>query len=419
MEGCKRSLEFTIPVEEVEAEINKVVLEIQKKARMPGFRPGKVPPSFIRKSYDSEIREKVIETLGTRYFRRAAEKDNLRVVGNPHLHDVHFVEGEPLKLTVHFEVSPEFELQEYRGLEVAYDEPVVTEEDIAKRIEGLREQRAEYVNIDPRPVEDGDYAVVSLKSLAGITGEPIQQDEVMLHIGAEDTVAAFNENVRGMTPGEEKEITVTYPADYGNQRLAGKTVTFLVSLKAIRRKELPEVNDDFAKDLGDFQDLNELREAVRKAIYAERESAAQRKAKDALVDKLVSMHDFPVPEAYIERQLEIQVESYLRVMAAQGVDPRSIRLDWDKIRESQKDKAIHDVKAALILDRIADREAIMATADEVDREVHRIARQRREPVAAVRMNLEKEGAIGRIANNIRTEKTLNFLFEQARKVAAE
>jgi len=418
MESCKKSLEFTIPVEEVQAEINKVALEIQKKARMPGFRPGKVPLSIVRRHYDAEIREKVIEDLGTRHFRRAVERDNLKVVGRPHLHEVHFQEGEPMRLTVHFEVAPEFELKDYRDLEVPYEEPVVTEEDIDRRIESLRETKAEFVNIDPRPVQDGDYAVVSLKSLAGLTGAPIEQDEVTLHIGAEDTLAAFSEHLRGMTPGEEKVITVEYPADYGNERLAGKTVTFQVALKAIRRKELPEVNDEFAQDLGDFKDLAELRQAVRTAIYAERESEAQRKAKEALVDKLVSMHDFPVPEAYLDRQIESQVESYLRVMAAQGVDPKNVRLDWEKIRESQKERAIHDVKAALLLDRIADREAIFATSEEVDREVHRIARQRREPVAAVRMSLEKEGALGRIANNIRTDKTLNFLFENARKVAA-
>jgi len=418
MDSCKRTLEFTIPAEEVEAEIQKAALDIQKKARMPGFRPGKVPLSIIRKTFESEIRERVIESLGTRYFRQAAEKDNLAVVGNPHLQDVHFHPGEPMTLKVEFEVSPSFELKDYRGLEVVYEEPVVTEEDIDKRIEQLREQRAEYVNIDPRPVQDGDYAVVSLLSVAGLTGPPIQQDEVVLHVGAEDTVAAFTENLRGMTPGEEKEITVDYPPDYGNERLAGKKVTFRTGLKAIRRKELPEVNDEFAKDLGDFKDLGELREAVRKAIYAERESEAQRKAKDALVAKLVDMHDFPVPDAYVDRQIEIQVEQQLRLMAAQGVDPKKVRLDWEKIRESQKERATRDVKAALLLDRIADREAIMATQEEVDREVRRIAQQRREPVAAVRLNLEKEGALGRIAGNIRTEKTLNFLFEHARKVAA-
>jgi trigger factor len=417
MSDCKHSLEITIPVAEVEAETIKVVAGLQKKVKMPGFRPGKVPLSIIRQNYSSDIRQEVLEKLGSRYFKDAAEKDNLKVVGSPHLDDVHFHEGEPLKFKVHFEVAPEVELQDFSGVEVVYQEPAVSEEDVEKRLEGLRDQRAEYVNIDPRPVEDGDYAVVSLESLAGLTGEPIKQDEVMLHTGAEETVAAFTENLRGMSPGDEKEIEVAYPDDYGQERLAGKTVKFRAALKVIRRKELPELNDDFARDLGDFKDLGELREAVRKNLHAEREFEAQRAAKDSLIEKLVDLHEFPIPEAYLDRQIEINVENYLHAAAMRGIDPSKVKLDWEKIKESQKDKATRDVRASLILDRIADREAISATNDEVDREVQRLARQDREPVAAVRMKLEKDGGLFRIASRIRTEKTLNFLFEHVKKVA--
>jgi trigger factor len=416
-DSCKHSLEFTIPVEEVEAETVKVVATLQKKVRMPGFRPGKVPPALIRKNWASDIRQEVLENLGSARFREAAEKDNLKVVGSPHLHDVHYHEGEPLKFSVHFEVAPEVELKEYRDLEVVYNEPVVTDEDVETRVNVLREQKAEYVNIDPRPVEDGDYAVVALESLAGLA-EPIKQDELTLNVGAEDTVGEFSNATRGMSPGEEKEIDVNYPADYAQHNLAGKTVKFKIALKGIRRKELPEANDDFARDLGDFQNADELRAAVRKAITSEREYEAQRTAKDALVQKLVDLHEFEIPEAYLDRQIEMQVESHLRSIAAQGVDPRKLKLDWEKIRESQKEKAGRDVRASLLLEKIADREAIDTTTEELDREVQRIARQEREPAAAVRMKLEKDGTLRRIASQIRTEKVLNFLFEHAKKTAA-
>jgi trigger factor len=192
-----------------------------------------------------------------------------------------------------------------------------------------------------------------------------------------------------------------------------------MQLNTIRRKELPELNDEFAKDLGDFNSLEELREAVRKSIFREREFEAQRKAKDELVDRLVESHEFPVPETFLDRQIENETESRLREMAGYGVDVSKLKLDWTKVKETQRPKAIHDVKAALLLDKIAEREAIYATQDEVDREVQAIARQEREPVAAMRKKLEKNGAMGRIANHIRTEKTLNLLFEHARKVAGE
>ena len=222
----------------------------------------------------------------------------------------------------------------------------------------------------------------------------------------------------GASPGEQREFDVVYPEDHGQPRLAGKTVRFRAEVKGIRRKELPELNDEFAKDLGDFTDLAELRDNIRKSIFREREYAAQQEAKTKIIDKLVDTHDFPVPEAFIDRQIEVNVERRVRAMAASGVDIRNLKLDWEKVRTSQRDQAIRDVKASLILDRIGTAEHIEATTDEVDREVHRIARQERQPVAAVRMRLEKDGTLGRIASAIRTEKILNFLFEQARKEAS-
>ena len=416
VEGCKHSLEITVPVAEVEQETQRVVAEIQKKVKLPGFRPGKAPVGLVKQRFAGDIRQDVLEKLVPRFFRQKVEKDNLQVVGTPDITDVHFHSGEPLTFKAEFEVAPSIELKEYRGLVVNYTEHEVTDSDVDRRLEEIRDQKAEYVNEEPRPLADGDYAVVSLESLAGVA-EKVSQDELMLKIGDESTLSAFTENLRGAAPEESREFDVTYPEDYERKTLAGRTVRFRATVKAVRRKELPELNDEFAKDLGDYQNLDELKNAVRTAILREREHKAQEDAKHQLLDKLVDMHDFPVPQAYIDRQVGINVENQLRTLAAQGIDPRSIKLDWQKVRESQKDRAGRDVKASLLLDRIADREAIGATQEEVDREVQRVARQQREAVAMVRAKLQKEGALARIAGHIRTEKTLNFLFEHARKEA--
>ncbi|HWB83980.1 MAG TPA: trigger factor [Bryobacteraceae bacterium] len=417
IEGCRHSLEFSIPVEEVDSETNKVTTAVQKRAKLPGFRPGKAPASLIRKQFASDIRQQVLESLVPRYLQQRFEAENLNVVGTPDIRDLHFHEGEPLRFKAEFEVVPEIELKEYEGVEVPYHEPVVTDEDVDKRVEELRNQKAEYVNVDPRPVEDGDYAVVSLESVGGVEGEPVKQDELVLEMGSADTVAAFTENLRGVTPGEEREFDVVYPEDYGAERLAGKTVRFHATLKGIRRKELPELNDEFAQDLGDFRNIDELKDAVRKALLAQREQQAQEEAKNQIVDKLVEAHEFPIPEAFVERQIRNRVEQSLNAMAAEGIDPKSIKLDWEKVKESQREKAVKEVKASLLLSRVAERESINATREEVDREVERIARQQREAVAALQMRFEKDGTLGRIASHIRTEKTLNFLFEHARKTA--
>ena len=417
IEGCKHKLEITVPLEEVEAETARVIAEVAKKAQIPGFRPGKAPASILRTRFAADIRQDVLEKLVPAHFKKQVERDNLKVVGTPDITDVHFHAGEPLRFTAQFEVASEFELKEYRDLPVAYKEPALSDDDVAQRLEQLRDNKADYVNIDPRPVEDGDYAVVALKSISGVDGPPVDQEDLMLHIGAEQTLPAFSENLRGVTPGEEREFDVAYPEDYGSEKLAGKTVRFKARVKVIRRKELPELNDDFAQDLGDFKNLDELRESVRKTIFLEREYAAQHEAKNKLIDKLVEMHDFPVPEAFVDRQLEIQAEQYLAALSARGADVSKIRLDWSKMKATLGDRARHDVKASLILDRIAEREAIEATVDEVDREIQRIAKQEREPIPAVRRRLEKDGSLRRIANHFRTEKVLNFLFERARKVA--
>lgn len=417
IEGCKHSLEITIPAAEVEKETERAVAGIQAKVRLPGFRPGKAPLSLVKTRFAGDIRQEVIEKLVPRFFNEAAEKENLHPVSRPDITDLHMHAGEPLTFKAEFEVAPDFELGEYLGLTITYSEPEVTDADVEERLEQLRDQKAEFVNEEPRPLAAGDYAVLSLESLEGVA-EKVSQDELVIKLGDEATMPVFTENLVGASPEEERVFDVTYPEDYERKQLAGRTVKFRATVKAVRRKELPELNDEFAKDLGDFQTLEELKETIRKTIFREREHRAQEDAKHQLLDKLVDTHDFPVPDAYIDRQVQINVENQLRTLAAQGVDTKDLKLDWHKLREAQKDRAIRDVKASLLLDKIGEREAVAPTQEEVDREVQRIARQQREAVAVTRAKLQKDGVIGKIAANIRTEKTLSLLFEKARKEAA-
>jgi trigger factor len=410
-------LEISVPVQEVESETARAVSGVQKRARLAGFRPGKAPASLIRKQFAGDIRQQVLEALIPRFLQKQLEAENLNAVGTPNIRDVHFHDGEPLRFKAEFEVFPAIELKEYKGVEIPYHDPEVTDEDVSKRIEQARETKAQYVNLDPRRAENGDYAVVALESITGVEGEPVKQEEMVLEIGGGDTFESFSENLRGLSPGDEKEFAVAYPQDYGNDRLAGRTVTFHATLKGIRKKELPDLDNDFAQEVGDYRNLDELRDAMRKQIFVERQHQAQQEAKNKIMDQLVDAHDFPVPHVFIERQLRSTVGQSLRAMGAQGVDVNKIKLDWDKVKEKQGEKAARDVKASMLLGRIAEREAIGATRDEVDREVERIARQSHEPVAAAHLRFEKDGTLGRIASHIQTEKTLNFLFEHARKTA--
>ncbi len=419
VEGCKHSLEISVPLDEVESETGKVVSSFQAKAKLPGFRPGKAPASLIRKQFQGDIRQKVLENLIPRHLQKRVKEEDLHVVGRPDITKVKFDDGAPLEFTAELEVSPEIELQEYKDLTVPYHEPEVTDEDIAQRLESIRQRKAEYINIDPRPLEDGDFALVSLATIGGVEGDAVKQDELMIEIGGAETVQGFNDGLRGASPGEDREFDVSYPEDYGQAKLAGRTVRFHSNVKGIRRKELPEVNDEFAKDLGDYQSLEELKEVIRKTIFSERQYEGQQEAKNKLVESLVDLHNFPVPEAYVDRQIQTRAEQLLGTMESQGADIKNMKLDWQKIKESLREKAVREVKASLLLGKIAERESIAPTQAEVDREVERIARQNREPLAAVKFRMEKDGSMNRIAAHIQTDKTLNFLFEHARKVDEE
>ncbi|MGQ9635461.1 MAG: trigger factor [Bryobacteraceae bacterium] len=414
--SCKQTLEITVPADEVEQETQRILQEIGARAVLPGFRPGKVPASILRARFAAEIREELIRALVPKYFQKEAENRNLNVVGSPNIRDVQLAAGQPMTFWAEFEVAPEIELKEYEGITVPYREPKVTEEEVEQRLEQIREQKAEFVNLEPRPAADGDYVVLSLEPLPGQV-DLGKQEELVVRIGDPDTLPEFSENLRGASPGEEREFEVRYPQDYGNERLAGRTVRFRAAVKGLRRKELPELNDAFAADLGDYRSLEELKEELRKSIQLEQEFRAQQEAKNRLIDALVDLHDFPVPEALLERQIENQARGYLQAMAARGADPRKLRLDWEAFKERYREQAVRDVKASLLLDRIAEREAIEVTNEELERELQRMARLERQPVAALRQRLQQERALGRVVSRIRMEKTLNFLFERARKVA--
>jgi trigger factor len=413
---CKRSLDFEIPADQVEKAEEQATESIKGRVRLPGFRPGKAPKSLIKSRFQSEIRSEVIETLVPKAFRERVAKEEIKVVGTPDISDLHFEPGEPIRFKAQFEVAPNIELGSYRGITVQYVEPTLTDEEVNHRLDTMRETKAEYVNVDPRPIENGDFVVAHLKSLEGLA-EPVDQNDLQIEVGGGDTLPAFTEQLLGAQPEETKEFDLTYPEDYGSERLAGKTVKFQITPKVIRKKELPSLDDEFARDLGDYQNLDDLKESVRKTLFHEKQFAAQQTAKELIIDKLVESHDFPVPETYVDYQIENQTRSRIRELTGQDVDLSKLKLDWKDIREKQHDKAVRNVKAALLLDKIAEIEGIRTTKDEVDHELQHIARRERETVPAIRARFEKDGTLSRIADNLRTEKTMNMLFEQSTKEA--
>ena len=418
-ESCKRELDISIPWDQVELEIEQVAQAYGRKARIPGFRPGKAPLTVVRTRFWKDIKQDVIEHLVPKGFWEQVEGQKLHVVGSPDVTEMHFEDGEPLKFHATFEVVPEFELAEYRRIEVPFREAEVKDEDVQKELDHLREQHASFQNVDPRPLEDGDLAVVSLKS-EEVEGAPqVAQDEVTLTIGDEATLKDFTDNLRGKSPGDELDFDVHYPEDFANEKLAGKTIPFHAAVKGIRRKELPALDDDFAADVGNFQTLEELRKQISDAIQHQRRHASTEAAKDKLVDTLLAKHDFPAPEKLVERQIATRVERQLRALARQGLDPSKLDIDWPKIRESEREGAARDVRAGLLLEKIADAESIDATNEEIEEQIKTYAARAKQSVAAARAKLAEDGTLDRLRAHIRNEKTLSFLFDEAQKVDQE
>lgn len=409
-------LQISIPWNDVESEQQRILKSFRKQARIPGFRPGKVPESVIRTRYAEEVKREVLEALVPKFFWKEAQAQDYRVVGSPNIEDVKFEEREPLEFRAEFEIIPDFELKDYRRLRVPYTEPQVSEEAINAEVEQLRERHSTFRNLDPRPLEDGDIAVVALKS-DEVEGVPqIDQSETTLAIGSEETLEDFTNALKGKSPGDEVDFEVTYPDDFGNESLAGKTIPFHAEVSGIRQKELPELDDDFAADVGDFRTLDELKDRIKEEIHSHQRRHAVEHAHESILDALIDMHEFPVPERMVEDQMRTRVERTARSLASQGVNLEEVELDWKKIAEEQRPRAVRDVKAGLLLERISEAEAIEVEEEEIDAQVERYAHQKKMSMSRARQELSENGALDGIRTNLINEKTLNYLFDESEKV---
>ena len=415
-ESSRRVMEIEIPAEIVQEKLKAITAQFQKHARLPGFRPGKAPLSIIRRKFEEDIRAQVLQELVPEYVEVEVKQRHWEPVGQPTVSEVEYAEDAPLKFKATVEVLPEFALQDYSGLQVGYAEPAVADEDVQKALEQLQAQAATYMNVDPRPIQDGDYASISVHGdAAGKEGSGVDLQEVMCEIGGPDTVAEFTQNLRGAEPGQEVSFNVTYPPEFRDGRLAGKTIAYRVRVLGIKKKQSPALDDDFAKELGEFDSLDALRARIRENLVESGREHAQAEAKKSLRKQLVELHDFSVPESLVERQLEKRMDRLRRHLASQGMNPERLAWDWNKVRESQFGEAVEEVKGSLILEKIADQDAIEVGEAELDSELQQLAKALNQAEASLRARLTTDGGIDRIKSRLRIEKALEVVFQNARK----
>lgn len=427
---CTRQVEIEVPAGEVSRQFESVTKRYQKAARIPGFRAGKTPVSVIRSRFAEQIRHDVVEALLPLHFRNAIAQQNLQPVSQPQVTNLDLDENRPLRFTALFEVMPEIKIDGYGEVKVEKPDTALSDAEFNEELARLRDAHATMVaDTADRTLSDGDFAEISFTGVlqaqpsdaaapaAGAESptadQPITGKDVLIEIGGKDTLDSFNSALRGTKAGQQLKFEVTYPAEFGERRLAGKTVAYDVEVKGIRNKVLPELDDAFAKSLGPYDSYAVFQEKFREHLAEEKRRRLETETKDRIVDALAARFNFPVPESLVQQQIDARLDRGLRALAAQGMRPDDMRkLDFDRLRAAQRDSAIAEVKGTLLLDRIADQEHIEVEEDEVERELATLSMETHEPPDTLLKRLTDNGGLARIREQLRRRNVGDLLYSR-------
>lgn len=412
----RKELVIEIPGDVVESAVERVTRGYVRAARVPGFRPGKVPPRIVRQRFRDQILHDVAHELIPRAIDDALRERSLEPVDTPDVRDVAVEEGRPLTFRAAFETVPPIDPGDLTTIRLRRPVVAVDDDAVDRALEQLRQRAARYETVDDRPVEVGDTVVADLERRAIRNGEPGERDHhqnVSIEIGSPVNPPGFDDQIVGLTAGAEKTFTVSYPPDYAISELAGTEVEHRVVVRSIRKRLVPKLDDEFARDIGEFDSLAALAARVRGDLEREAERDADRQVRAQLMRELASRVPFEAPAVLVDREVDRRVEDFVRGLIEQRVDPRRANIDWEAFRASQREPAAEAVRAALMLDEVARRENLAATPEDVEREVTRYSERTGRTPSAVRAELEKEGGMGRLYAGLRREKAVDFVLSCA------
>jgi trigger factor len=421
---CTREVEIEIPAEEVTRNFRAVTKRYQKMARIPGFRSGKVPESLIRGRFAEQIRQDVMEAVLPGHFRTAIEKQQLKPISQPQVTGIELDEGKPLRFKAAFEVVPDFSIDGYQNVKVEKPGTDLTDAEVDAELARIRDSRSTMEPVtEERSLADGDFAQISFTgSLQPAEADseaqtpaqqPISGQDVMVEVGGPNTLDSFNAALRGASAGQQLKFEVSYPEDFGERQLAGKRVAYDLEVKGIKKKIEPELNDDFARELGDYQSLGDFTQKLREHLAIDKRRRVEGETTNRLLDALVNRFEFPVPESLVQQQIDTRLDRGLRALASQGMRTEDMRnLDFDRLRAAQRASATAEVKGSILLDRIADAENVRLPEEEVESELQAISLQMHEPVDTLRTRLTEDGSLARIRERLRREKMGALLYER-------
>jgi len=411
LEACKRRLAVEAPVDVVQKEWERAYGRVQKQARLPGFRKGHVPRSLVKLHFADDVRREVAEHLIPDVYRQALTEARIDPVNEPDLQEVKLEENAPLSFVAVVEVKPAIALSDYKGLDVQHAPPPVSDDDVARTVEQMREQQAEFRSVD-RAAAEGDLVIVDY-TLAPEAHDPTTANGYHFVVGSGNVMPEIDAAAVGMRAGEKKEIALHFPDDHRMESLRGKSGTASLSVKEVKEKILPPLDDDFAKSLGQFDTLDALRAEVRTQLEARREVEQRRELEDKLVEDALKRHQFTVPDAMVMRQIAHQVEHARERLRRQGVDPDGVQWDYQKLIGELRPGAEHAVRRALLLEAIADKEELTVADTDLEAEVEKIAKASQRPAPAVRRMMEKSGDLDSLRHGLRERKTLDLLIQHA------
>ena len=409
----QKTIAIEIPSDVVDAEIDRVARGYSKKARLPGFRPGKVPSTIIKQRFREQIHHDVMHDLIPRAIEEALQERGIEPVDTPDVKDVVLREGEPLTFTAAIETVPSFDPGDLSTISLRQHASMITDDAVDKTINRLRDRAAKSETVEGRPVADGDTAVLVLDRIDP-DGKIDHHDDVSVELGAAGNPPGFDQNLVGLNAGDEKTFVTHFPDDYAVKEMANTDVTYKAQVKEIRRRVLPELDDEFAKDIGEFESLAALRDRVRADMQAEAIEHAKQHVRNDLLKQLGQRITFELPPSLVDREIDRRVEEFARRLMDQNVDPRKAGIDWAQFRESQREAARDSVASVLVLDEITRRESLTVASEDVDKEVERFAERSGRTPAAVRAQLEKDGGIARLTAGLRREKAVDLAMSRAK-----
>ena len=421
-EQCKKQLRLEIPGDTVRAETDKIAADLAKKVSVPGFRPGRVPKSVVKTRFRKELRDEMLSQLLPHSLGDAIREKELKVVGEPSVEDLKFKDDESIDVTFNVEVAPEFTLSNYKELPLTKRVYKVRDEDVESTIERLRQGQAELVPVEDRPAQAGDIVTVNLTGRVQVDGaegaepavEDIEQQDLDVELGAAGVLKEFTEGLTGARPAEGRTFSVEYAADYKPEKFAGRRINYTAEVTAVRAKELPDADDEFARSVSEeFKTLDELRADIRSKLDVEAAQKSENEFRSATMEKLVDRNRFDVPEYVVEKQIDSRMKALFRQMAGQGMDPRLLKIDWESIRDGQRERAEREVRGSFILDNIAQTENIEVGEEELAREIQQYADSIGQTVEALRARLTKENSLDSIREQVRHRKALDLVIASA------